>query len=48
MLTENYCVVLPDPGEYQRALTLEEEIIFAVPQKKIQSLAGERKHGLWA
>ena len=31
MITDNYCVVLPDPGEYQRALTLEEEIIFAVP-----------------
>ena len=38
IITENYCVVLPDPGEYQRALTLEEEIIFAVPRKKMQSL----------
>jgi len=38
MITENFCVVLPDPGEFQRALTLEEEIIFAVPQKKMQSL----------
>ena len=36
--TGNLCVVLPDPGEYQRALTLEEEIIFAVPKGKIQNL----------
>jgi len=38
MITENYCVVLPDPGEYQRALTLEEEIIFAMPRKRMQGL----------
>lgn len=38
MKTGNYCVVLPDPGEYQRALTLEEEIIFAVPQKKMPAM----------
>jgi uncharacterized protein (DUF169 family) len=36
--TGNYCVVLPDPGEYQRALTLEEEMIFAVPRDKMQGL----------
>jgi uncharacterized protein (DUF169 family) len=36
--TGDYCVVLPDPGEYQRALALEEEIIFAVPQEKMQEL----------
>ena len=38
MKTGNYCVVLPDPGEYQRALTLEEEIIFAIPREKMQGL----------
>jgi len=36
--TGNYCVVLPDPGEYQRALALEEEMIFAVPREKIEGL----------
>jgi len=36
--TGNYCVVLPDPGEYQRALTLEEEMIFAVPRAKMQGM----------
>jgi uncharacterized protein (DUF169 family) len=34
----NYCVVLPDPGEYQRALTLEEEMIFAAPRAKMPEL----------
>jgi len=44
METGKYCIVLPDPGEYQRALTLEEEIIFAVPQGKMPDLmAGLRK-----
>jgi uncharacterized protein (DUF169 family) len=38
MVTGKYCVVLPDPGEYQRALTLEEEMIFAVPQAKMPEL----------
>jgi uncharacterized protein (DUF169 family) len=36
--TGNYCVVLPDPGEYQRALTMEEEMIFAIPQAKMQGM----------
>lgn len=43
--TGNYCVVLPDPGEYQRALTLEEEIIFAIPQEKMQGLMAGLKGG---
>jgi uncharacterized protein (DUF169 family) len=38
MITGNYCVVLPDPGEYQRALTQEAEIIFAMPRKKVPRL----------
>jgi len=38
MVTGQYCVVLPDPGEYQRALTLEEEMIFAAPQEKMPEL----------
>ena len=36
--TGKYCIVLPDPGEHQRALTLEEEMIFAVPQEKMAGL----------
>jgi uncharacterized protein (DUF169 family) len=46
METGKYCIVLPDPGEYQRALTLEEEMIFAVPQKKMPGLmAGLKNRG---
>jgi uncharacterized protein (DUF169 family) len=45
MKTGKYCLVLPDPGEYQRALTLEEEIIFAVPEVKLQGLMAGLKSG---
>jgi hypothetical protein len=45
MKTGKYCVVLPDPGEYQRALTLEEEVIFAVPQGKMPELMAGLKGG---
>ena len=45
MKTGKYCVVLPDPGEYQRALTLEEEMIFAVPQEKLPKLMAGLKRG---
>jgi uncharacterized protein (DUF169 family) len=45
--TGNYCVVLPDPGEYQRALAAEEEMILAIPQQKMEgfitSLKGRGK-----
>ncbi|MBN1570177.1 MAG: DUF169 domain-containing protein [Acidobacteria bacterium] len=46
MKTGKYAVVLPDPGEYQRALTQEEEVIFAAPQGKMAGLmAGLRGGG---
>ncbi len=45
MKTGKYCVVLPDPGEYQRALALEEEIIFAAPQGKMRGLMAGLKSG---
>ena len=45
MKTGKCCVVLPDPGEYQRALTLEEEMIFAVPQQKLPGLMAGLKRG---
>lgn len=38
MQTGKYWVVLPDPGEYQRALTEEGDMIFSVPQGKMQAL----------
>jgi uncharacterized protein (DUF169 family) len=39
MLTGQYRITLPDPGEFQRALAGEDEIIFSVPGEKIQDLA---------
>jgi uncharacterized protein (DUF169 family) len=45
MKTGKYSVVLPDPGEYQRALTLEEEVLFAVPQGKLPGLVAGLKSG---
>jgi uncharacterized protein (DUF169 family) len=45
MTTGKYWVVLPDPGEYQRALGTEDEMMFAVPAKKMETLiAGLRKN----
>jgi uncharacterized protein (DUF169 family) len=38
MKTEQYWVVLPDPGEYQRALTEEGDMMFSVPQSRMQSM----------
>lgn len=43
MKTGKYCVVLPDPGEYQRALAAEEEMILAVPQQKMEGLMASLK-----
>jgi hypothetical protein len=38
MKTGNYWIVLPDPGEYQRALGDEGEMMFAVPADKLEGL----------
>jgi uncharacterized protein (DUF169 family) len=46
MKTGKYSLVLPDPGEYQRALTMEEEVIFAAPREKMPALmAGLKGRG---
>jgi uncharacterized protein (DUF169 family) len=45
MKSGKYCLVLPDPGEYQRALTSEEEVIFAVPNEKLPGLMASLKSG---
>lgn len=42
-------VVLPDPGEYQRALTAEDEIIFSVPRDRMPGLiAGLEAGGMFS
>lgn len=43
MKTGKYVVVLPDPGEYQRALVAEEEVILSVPKQKIQAFMAMQK-----
>jgi len=46
MKTGKYYVVLPDPGEYQRALTEEGDMMFSVPQSKMPALmAGIKESG---
>jgi uncharacterized protein (DUF169 family) len=48
MKTGKYWVVIPDPGEYQRALTEEGDMMFSVPQSRIQAMmAGlkQNEHG---
>ena len=46
-----YWIVLPDPGEYQRALTDEGDLIFSIPQNKMKEMMeGLRKneHGFFS
>ena len=42
-LSGKYCVTLPDPGEWGRALAGEDEIIFSMPQEKVEELVLELK-----
>jgi uncharacterized protein (DUF169 family) len=39
MSSGHFMVTLPDPGDYQRALAAEDEIILSVPKDKIRELA---------
>lgn len=45
MKTGKYIVVLPDPGEYQRGLATEDEMILSVPQAKMQQFMASLKQG---
>jgi uncharacterized protein (DUF169 family) len=44
ILTGQYRITFPDPGEYQRALATEDEIIFSVPKGKLQGLVSGLRH----
>lgn len=35
MLEGNYRITIPDPGEYERGLTPEDDIIFSVPKQRV-------------
>jgi uncharacterized protein (DUF169 family) len=43
MQTGHYWAVLPDPGEYQRALCGEDEMMFAVPATRLAGLVEDLK-----
>jgi uncharacterized protein (DUF169 family) len=43
MQTGQYWVVLPDPGEQQRALTGEDEMMFGVPAARMEGLVSRLK-----
>jgi uncharacterized protein (DUF169 family) len=44
ILTGEYRITLPDPGDYERALAGEDEIIFSVPRDKLEGfVSGLRK-----
>lgn len=44
ILNGQYRITLPDPGEYERALAGEDEIIFSVPKDKMEELIEGLKH----
>jgi hypothetical protein len=51
MKTGEYWVVIPDPGEYQRALTEEGALMFSVPQGRMPAMmAGlkQNEHGAFS
>ncbi|MCX7911772.1 MAG: DUF169 domain-containing protein [Dehalococcoidales bacterium] len=41
LLKGGYWVIVPDPGEYQRALCGEDEMMFAVPRAKMPALIAD-------
>ncbi len=44
MLSCQYRITLPDPGEFQRALATEDEIILSVPAEKLENLVAGLAH----
>jgi hypothetical protein len=41
ILSNQYMVVLPDPGEYARALTIPGEMMFAIPANRLEGLMAD-------
>ncbi|MBN2040252.1 MAG: DUF169 domain-containing protein [Spirochaetes bacterium] len=44
LLNREYRITMPDPGEYERALATEDEIIFSLPQEKLENLVMGLRH----
>jgi len=50
ILTGQYWIVLPDPGEYERALGGEDEMMFSVPKVKLEEFMSDfnkAQEGSW-
>jgi uncharacterized protein (DUF169 family) len=50
MLTGQYWITLPDPGEYERALGGEDEMMFSVPREKLEEFMSDfikAQEGSW-
>lgn len=46
VMLENQCwIVLPDPGEFQRALGTEDEMMFSLPGSKMESFMSSMREG---
>jgi len=41
MLTGEYWIVLPDPGEYERALGTEDEMMFSIPRQRLETFMSD-------
>lgn len=51
MTDGNYRIVLPDPGEYQRALTEEGDLIFSIPVSRLDDMMSglrQNEHGFFS
>jgi uncharacterized protein (DUF169 family) len=44
LLTGEYRITFPDPGEYERAMTGEDQVIFSVPGSKVETLIQGLRH----
>ncbi len=50
ILTGQYWIVLPDPGEYERALGGEDEMMFSIPKNKLEKFMtdfNQAQSGMW-
>jgi uncharacterized protein (DUF169 family) len=50
ILTGQYWIVLPDPGEYERALGSEDEIMFSIPKNRLDRFISDFRQaqsGFW-
>ena len=44
LLSGEYRITIPDPGEYERAMTGEDQVIFSVPGGRVETLIQGLRH----